>query len=1352
MTATWISFLPRDVALAISHAPAGPLGQERRYTAVALFADVSGFTAISEALAVAGRRGTEELTSILNSYFSPMIDLIESYGGIIGKFGGDAMTVLFPYTGRTRAAVVRRAIQCALDMQAAMGRYSAIPTSAGIYSLAMKAGLALGTALSTTVGDPEIRLEYIIAGNLLDLCADAEHHATKGEVVIHNALLEYAGQLTLVEERGDFSCIAGLHQRVRHAPLPPPAELPALAVEQFAHYLHPSIAERIRAGLSGFLNEHRRVTVLFVSFSGFDYDGDPQVAQKLQPYLTAVIRTIYNYDGYLNKVDMGDKGSKYIVLFGAPVAHENDEERAVRCALELRDLHGVTARIGVNTGVVYCGQVGSDARQEYTVMGDPVNLAARLMQAAKPGQVLVSDATRRNTPAAIVWESLAPIMVKGKSEPIVVYTAKSLSAAPSLALHEPAYALPMVGREHELQRAEALLKRVAQGRGQILGISAEAGMGKSRLSAAIMRLARSHGFRIYGGACQSYGTQTSYLVWHDVWRGFFGIAPDWEPETSIRHLETHLRGIDARLARMPLLGPALHLPIPDNDLTRALDPQLRTELLKALLLECLRQAAHEQDRSAGPLLIVLEDCHWIDPLSQELLEYIGRNMAELPVLLLALYRPPTAMQAPLQWAVRMPFFSELHLAELGEAEGELLVRQKCTQLWAKQEVPAALVEQIAQRAGGNPFYLEEIVNFIHDRGLDPDDTAALQQLELPDSLQSLILSRIDQLAEAEKTTLKVASVVGRVFKAQWLWGSYPQVGTPQDVRRHLQNLSRIDLTPLDKPEPELEYIFKHITTQEVAYESLAFAMRTVLHECIGSYIERSYGDGIAQYLDILAHHYGRSNNAAKQQLYYRLAGNAARATYANRAAIEYYRRLLELVPETEQAGLLVDLGEIQQLTGNWSDAEANYRLALERAEAAADLHSQARGEVALGALLASTQSFSEALRWIENGQALFEQLHDQSGIGRALERAAQIYFEQGDYERARTCSEQRLAIAQEQSDQAGISAALDQLGNISTLAGNVEAALTYLRQSLEVAAAAGNAPRMIIAGNDLAGAYWSHDDYPQALAQLGPALATAAEIGYLQMVGFILGNAGTVYLLYGDNNNALTCYRQALSITADLGDWPAILPNLGNMAIVLKARGQYALAERIFIQSIMLERTLNIPYCLCDDLYHCAELYERQQRYAEALPLCEEAQQVAVQIERKDIQFQAQVLAVRLRLAYGLHTVVEAITILNALRETIEEANEQAAIEYALWQIEPENRMARDTAAALYRSLYEATPNAEYRARYAALTGDFLPEPPALPDLPAVGRPTADTPEELLERIIDMSSGFSHEENDLLTK
>ena len=354
----WASFLPDPVARDIAaHPTERPVGRQQRFEAVTLFADVSGFTPMSEALGKVGRRGTEELTSVLNSYFDPTINLIASYGGFVGKFAGDALTVLFPYRPSSAAPVAaRRALQCALDMQAGMRRHEAIETCAGVFSLSVKSGLAMGSVLSVSVGDPSVRLEYVLAGRSLDLCAEAEHQAAPGETVAHEAVCEVVPEAEIVDARGPFNCIRGMRMREpRVSSRSPSSSLaPAAAIANL--YLHPSIATRLEAGQWQLINEHRRVTVLFARFEELDYDDDPDAVDKLQGYVEQVIRTIDLYGGYLRQIDMGDKGSKFIALFGAPIAHEDDAERAVRCAFDLHRIRPLESAIGISSGLVFCGR------------------------------------------------------------------------------------------------------------------------------------------------------------------------------------------------------------------------------------------------------------------------------------------------------------------------------------------------------------------------------------------------------------------------------------------------------------------------------------------------------------------------------------------------------------------------------------------------------------------------------------------------------------------------------------------------------------------------------------------------------------------------------------------------------------------------------------------------------------------------------------------------------------------------------------------------------------------------------------------------------------------------------------
>jgi class 3 adenylate cyclase/tetratricopeptide (TPR) repeat protein len=1370
----WQPYIPGPIAADIvAHPERSPVGRELRFPAVALFADISGFTALSEALGQTGSSGTEELTSIVNNYFGPMIALIHSYSGVIGGFGGDGMTVLFPYTPRNRQAVVRRAIQCALDMQAAMPHYAAIRTRAGVFGMGMQAGLAMGEVLCTTVGDPALRLMPVIAGSAVDRCAEAERYAGRGEVVVHTALLPYAGAVATGAARDEFTVVTRLERpALPRIAMPPPA-VPSPAIQPTLQaYLHPAIAARLRHGQTGFINEYRAVTMLFAGFSGFDYDHDPAVVAKLQNYFTAVTRIVARYDGYLNKIDIGDKGSTYLVLFGAPLAHENDPERALRCAAELQALPGVPTHMGLNTGLVYCGNVGAAARQEYTVIGGAVNLATRLMQVAGSGQILLTDFTRRLVPDSIQCEELPPIGVKGLAEPVPISALIGLDGRAPLRLQGQTYTLPMVGREVEKALVAAKLSEVLDGAGQIIGITAEAGMGKSRLNSEIWRLAGQDGLQCYAGECQSYGTNVPYLVWQNLLRGFFGVDPTASDDAQIRTLTAAVEQIDpAAVPRLPLLGVALNMPIAETEITRSPDAKLRKAALEAMLIHAIR--ARAQDR---PLLLVLEDCQWIDPLSLDLLEAVARNIGDVPVLVVLVYRTLPQPATEGERLTALPYFTELRLAEFTRAEAERLIRMKVARLFGTEDdVPLALIRRITERAQGNPFYIDEMINLIHDQGIDPTDLEALQHLDLPASLRSLIISRIDQLPEGEKTTLKVASVIGRVFPAAWIWGCYPQLGPHEQVLRYLSTLSQMDLTHIDQPEPELIYLFKHIVTQEVAYQSLAGATRAKLHGQIGAFLEQTYGDDIQRWITLLAHHYSLSGDVAKQREYFLRAAEAAQAAYANDAAIEYYRRLVPLLPRAEQTAVRLKIGGILQLIGQWSEAEELYRRALQKFETARDPYTRARLQQALGDLLGLKGSYGEALLWLQRARKTCGEIDDRQGVARAIGGIGHIYWRQGNYADALACAEQQLAAATEIGDQEQVSQALGNFGRIYWEQGEYARALAGYSRQLQIATALGDRPSMILAlgsmGNvywqqgeyaaalacfeqsllraveiddrrgisitvgQMGTVYWRQGNYAQALACFGRQLGIATEMGERRGVSEALGNMGIVYGEYGDYRRSLVCLQQQLAMAGKTGDRKYMSIAVANMARAYTAQGRYAEADRLYAQAVELADLLNNPYLRCEYLHGQAALYALLGRAADAQALNDVALRQAVAVQRRDIQFQAEVLAIRLGITLQQISPATALAALHHMESSWPAPEQRAALRYEGWRIDPSRHDLRENAAAEYRALYAALPQIEYRQRYQELTGRRLPSPPPLPDLPPAAARESIDPARLLDRV-----------------
>ncbi len=829
------AYIPRDRRRALATGATMP----DRVQGAGLFADISGFTPLTEALAeeLGPQRGAEELTAALSRVFHEIISELDRFGGDVIYFSGDAITCWIDGDDGLRATAA------GLAMQEAISRVGTITTPAGrAVTLAMKVAVAVGQARRFVVGDPEIQLIDVLAGRLVDQLAEAEHHSDRGEILLDATAIESLGsRVDLAETRTDphtgraFGVVRALTVEVAAAPSAEPAR--RLPDELVRPWLLPAVHERLSTGRGEFLAELRSAYPVFLRFGGIDYDDDDEAALKLDDFVKRSQRIMSGLGGNVLQLTLGDKGAYLYGVFGSPLAHEDDGARAAAAALELRDLEGPTAATGIQIGITHgrlrSGTYGHAMRRTFVCLGDAVNLSARLMSAAPAGRIYVSDAVEQAAGDAFVWEPIPDLTVKGKAAPVAAFALTGSLARASR--RRTRYELPLVGRRAELQLLDARLEEARAGRGQVIAISAEAGMGKSRLVAEFVRAARRRGQFVAFGECQSFGSNASYFAWREIWRRLLELPDDDAAPGQRRLVERALAAIDPGLvARAPLLGALLGVDMPDTDVTRQFDAKLRKTSLEDLLATCLRA------RAATPVVIVIEDCHWIDELSRDLLETLVRTAAALPVLFVVAYRPAPTPGGNLG-VERLPQFAEITLDVLDAGETRQLIRSKLDQLSgdpraSAEGVPEDLVELISERSGGNPFYVEELLIYLASRGIDPRDSAALDSLDIPASLQSLILSRIDTLGEEPRRTLKVASVIGRVFESPVLPGVYPELGSLDDVTRQLDDLRAVELVTLDR-EADRSYLFKHVATQEVAYGSLPFAIRAMLHRRVGEYLE-----------------------------------------------------------------------------------------------------------------------------------------------------------------------------------------------------------------------------------------------------------------------------------------------------------------------------------------------------------------------------------------------------------------------------------------------------------------------------------------------------------------------------------
>lgn len=1174
-------YVPQDRLRALRRGEALP----ERAEGAALFADISGFTALTETLCRLDgeRRGIEALSQRVNAAYDALIGEVERFGGSVIGFAGDAVTCWFDTQD---GAASERAAQAARAMQGAMAR---------LPDLALKVAVASGPARRFAVGDPAIQRIDALAGATLTRVASAEGLALSGEVIVDAATAQALGLPLAAGRVADGG--------ERFAVLDPAAVLPRLAepvpadpaptqpdAETLRPWLLPFVFDRETAGQSLFVTDLRPATAVFVRLTGLDYDRDEHAAAALADLVARTQHALQRHGGVLLELTIGDKGSYLYGSFGAAQVHEDDPARALRAALALRQAlagSALAVQVGVSSGTMRVGGYGGATRQSFGAIGDEVNTAARLMGLAQPGEILVSGRLRQAVGDEFVLEARSPIPMKGKAEPMPVFAVLRAQQRRAIRLQEPASSTPMVGREAEAAVLAAGVAAALQGRGRLLGLMAEAGMGKSRLVAEGVRLARRSGFIGYGGACQMDGIGTPYLVWQPIWTAFFDLDPALPLRRQIRAVESELqRHVPEHAEAWPLMGAVLGLDWPDNDFTRALEPKDRKALLETLLLQSLTSAASEAAADGIGLLLVLEDLHAADPLSLDLLGLVARAIESLPVLMLLSFRPPDALQAraPAALLQGLGHYVQIEPGPLDAQQVEQVIRAKLAALFPERSgaVPAALIERITERAQGNPFYIEELLNYLHDRGIDPRNAAAAAALELPASLHSLVLSRVDQLPAQQQLTLKVASIIGRQFRVADLLDYYPGLGEPADVLAGLHELHRLGLTPQDPAEPEASHLFKHRVTQEVAYESIAYAARVELHGRYAEHLERRHGDQLGPLAAQLAHHFERDSDLVKAAFYLRQAGEQAAARYANDEALDYFERAQQCLPAlatAERFELLLQREAILALQGR-HDVRRSHLAELDRLAQSlpdpVDAHAQVAVRRAL--LDIDTGDHVGARVWAQSAIAALERNLPAQRAERlvdALLQEARAIFFGGNAAAARPQLDRALALAREQGYRRGETRVLSLLGLLHLYTGDHDGADDLLGQALRLTDPAGDARQQLDILNNLGVAARERARHDQALAFYVSAQAIARRIGDRSGEAMLLNNMGDICLELGDFYQAGLYTEQATRIFHEANEPVSRGSALVNRAEAHRGLGQYGPARELALQALVLLRAGN---------------------------------------------------------------------------------------------------------------------------------------------------------------------------------
>ena len=1109
------------------------------------FVDISGFTQLTERLARKGNVGAEEMSDLLDATFSALLTDARDQDADLVKWGGDAVLLLF--SGEDHAA---RACRAAFDMRATLRTVGTLATTSGVVTLRMSVGVHSDVFDFYLVGDPEHHRELLVVGPAASRTAGMEALAHAGQVALS---LSTAALLPARTSRPGPEPDCRL-LKARPPDLPGEAASPASApVREPA--LEDFLPRALRAHVLSQQGEaeHRSVAVAFVRFSGTDElarsRGTAAVAEALDQCVRNVQHASAEHEVTFFETDIDRDGGKVMLVAGAPRSSGRDEERMLRAVRTVMDHAGALAlRIGVHRGNVFAGDFGPPFRRTYSIKGDAVNLAARVMGKAADGEVLATAVTLARSPTRFATEPLEPFLVKGKSLPVT-----ASRVGPVLSAEQGRRpASPFVGRQAELDLLRAALAHAAAGHGSTVEVVGEAGIGKSRLVTELLRSSPS--VTVVGGVCRQYDATTPYFPFRSLLRNVLGLRRDADADaTSQRLQEVVADAAPELLPWLPLLAVPLDVEVPPTRASGELDPQYRKARLEEVVEQLLVRL------TTGATVLVLEDVQQLDGASCDLLARLVRTAPSTTWLLVVTRRDTGGGYAPDPAAqlltVRPP--------PLAPEESLQLARAAATQPMRRQEATALMT-----RSGGNPLFLEELVAAAGRLG---------SMADLPESVQDLVTSQIDRLAPLDRLVLRYAAVLGTVADLDVLEQLLAAHRTDVRLEEHLPALGDFLDASGDR-----HVRFRHALMRDVAYEGLPYRRRRLLHEHVGETLERQAVEDPDQVSELLSLHYFHAGRFDRAWSFSRTAGERAREKYANSEAIELLERAVEAarrsageVDAGEVADVLEALGDVSHLAGRSTSAVEAYRSARRRRVAdpvavARLLSKQARTQQRLGkvtqslrlvrrsfasldglegAAAAATRAdlatryalgrlhqgrYADALRWATVAAREAEASGDKPSLALAYNSLHTAHYYAGE---AEDVPYARLALMayEELGDLAGQAHCANNLGVEALDAGRMAESADYFARAREVFGRLGDEANEANATYNEADAMLRSGRYLEAEPLLRDALGIARAVGDEELVALVLRETGQVCLRLGRVLEARAHLADARVRFTDLG-------------------------------------------------------------------------------------------------------------------------------------------------------------------------------------------------------------------------
>ncbi len=1186
------------------------------FQAVCLFVDISGFSTVTHALMQHGSEAAESMADIMLNLFTPLVDQVYTHGGFITTFAGDAFTALFPHS----EDAYQHALAAAVGIQQHMSSHPVQNTPYGRFAFTAKLGLGDGEVrwgiLQSSFA--QIKAAYYYSGPAIEAAAGAEHHAQQGNLILTASVAQALQDLARTLPAGEdghmrFLALSG--------GLPEPHPIPEQEIPDQSPFLPAAILERENRG------EFRQVVSVFINLMGIE------TADQLRLFVNSVFDLQARYGGYLNRVDFGDKGCNLLMFWGMPVGTENDLERALNFILELPNITPGSFRAGITQRTMYAGLAGSAHRAEFTCYGDGVNLAARLMTSAPWGDVWLDEHTLRRMGPRFAAEARGEYRFKGFDDPMQVFALLERSHNTIELTH--LFQNKMVGRETEMAHLSEFIRPIftqpAASPGALV-VLGNAGIGKSRLLSEFL-YSLIQGQDLPEGAarpsiflCQTDQTVRQPFNPFQHWlRGYFDQIPT---QSEVRNKRAFSRKLDelisttqnasltSELNRLrSCLGALIDLHW-DNSLYAELDAQARYDTtliaLRALIqAECARQ----------PVIIYLEDIHWLDEDSQKFILSLLRSGANLPFALMAASRPENksdllGKDIPYQ-TLELSNLSADHLAAIATE-------------FLNGPVSEQIHNMLQRRAEGNPFIAEQILLYLREQNILVQrknlwtlsaQTASL----LPGDVQAIFTARLDQLEEGVKDLVQTAAILGRDFELEILARMLPQESSLEAKLAAAEKEGIWTALNLSR------YMFSQSLLRDAAYDMQLRARRRDLHWSAAKAIE-SQTPLTGSHLDALAYHYEAAYRQGLEEARrpaiesLTQAGRSAAQSYQNISAVDHYTRALFILdPEqdSERLGLLLDREEVYHLLGDrlsqqqdlaalheiaerLREPQARAAIALRKtryaeatgnldetagaaqqgqlmAQAAQDLVAEARACYYWGVALNRQGKYQEASQVLDQALALARAVDAKSTEADILRVVGNIFYFQKMYAEAQAAYQHSYDLCKELGNQRGVGLVLTNLAIIAHMTDQHLEAQNRFSEALEIARTIGDRRSEGSSLTNLATALDKLGSFSQAAEYLQRALVIRREIGDRQGEGATLSNLGAVLSSLGQLEEARAALEEAARILTELGDRRTLGVACNNLAELHRLQGRSDLAQSRYEQALQLRRELKQTQRVVED-------------------------------------------------------------------------------------------------------------------------------------------------------------------------